>query len=144
MFYDEDFGEIVSHRISGSFHWTLHLQSFKIGDQEIDIIKNSVLTDTGSSVILLPAKTFEQLVETICEHIEDLTSAEIDDSRVFKIGYPFNSYLACSYFTLDATGQYIMINAVKSYRAIGVAGTVIQVLNCYEESMDKLFPPLEI
>lgn len=25
IFYDEDFGEIISHKISGSFHWTLHL-----------------------------------------------------------------------------------------------------------------------
>tara|TARA_B110000285_G_C15092362_1_gene599849 strand:- start:901 stop:1113 length:213 start_codon:yes stop_codon:yes gene_type:complete len=53
-FYDEDVNQIISHKIAGSFHWELNLLSCKIGDVNIKLTVNRVLTDTGSSMLRLP------------------------------------------------------------------------------------------
>jgi len=66
IFYDEDFGGIVSHRVAGSFHWSLHLQSFSLGDFKFNMTKNRVLTDTGSSRIFIPRKTYAEFLERFC------------------------------------------------------------------------------
>ena len=58
-FYDEYTTQMISFRISGSFHWELPLIGFKVGNssfQKPDFLH--ALIDTGTSIIILPPKDF--------------------------------------------------------------------------------------
>jgi Eukaryotic aspartyl protease len=45
--------DIISHSVSGSFHWSISLVRYKIGDKWFKPNGLQALTDTGTSYILL-------------------------------------------------------------------------------------------
>ena len=61
--------EIIAHRISGSFHWEVHLIKFQVGKNKIDIYPSvhSALTDTGTNSIIMPPKDYKAFIDSFCE-----------------------------------------------------------------------------
>ena len=54
--------DLVTHQVSGSFHWSLHIVSFELSGKRYLTHANSALTDTGSTSLLMPAGNYCYLI----------------------------------------------------------------------------------
>mmetsp|Transcript_38210 Transcript_38210/g.36565 ORF Transcript_38210/g.36565 Transcript_38210/m.36565 type:complete len:109 (+) Transcript_38210:258-584(+) len=64
-------GEIISHAVSGSFHWSLNFVKFAYNDDFVIPSVGKALIDTGTTFLMLPIDDYRTLVDMI---IADLPS----------------------------------------------------------------------
>lgn len=75
-FYNGALNEIVAHRIEGSFHWEVQLTQFCLDFDDKDQANcfrpfiHNALTDTGTSMIILYKKDYEDIADAICKFVE--------------------------------------------------------------------------
>ena len=69
---------LVSHRISGSFHWQLKLNKMGYGANSFAPTARVALMDTGSTRIIMPKEDWVSLYEMIC--------ANLPNSNCFNTG----------------------------------------------------------
>lgn len=70
-FYKESLNTIISHRVSGSFHWELDVSRVQLGEYSMKPTVRSVLTDTGTSMIMIYSKDLKEIHQMLCKHIEE-------------------------------------------------------------------------
>ena len=61
--------QIVTHRISGSFHWQLKLNSIGFGEQKFAPTDRTVFMDTGTTMVLMPYDDWISLYDMICSDL---------------------------------------------------------------------------
>ena len=86
-FYKENLNTILAHRVSGSFHWELDVNRVQLGEYYIKPSVRSVLTDTGTSMIMIYSKDLKSIHEMLCKHIEDNMGKS--GAKCSKIGYGY-------------------------------------------------------
>ena len=87
-YFDSSINEITAHRISGSFHWEIHIVGFDIAgstqsglnpplkkrsDYFFKPVVHQALTDTGTSVIMLPKSDYKLFRDQFCNYLKDNT-----------------------------------------------------------------------
>ena len=60
---------IVTHRISGSFHWQLKLNSIGYSEEKFAPTDRKVFMDTGTTLVLMPYDDWISLYEMICNNL---------------------------------------------------------------------------
>ncbi len=70
-FYNSSINKIITHRVQGSFHWSLQLNKVIIGDNYDYLIPSvtDILTDTGTTMIIVYYKDLEIILNKLCEYI---------------------------------------------------------------------------
>ena len=58
--------KLISHRISGSFHWQLKLNKIGFGVNTFAPTIRTAFMDTGSTLILMPKEDWVSLYNMIC------------------------------------------------------------------------------
>jgi len=51
---NSDYSKVISHRVSGSFHWSLKIIEISQGDKSFTPSTANVLTDTGTTMSYFP------------------------------------------------------------------------------------------
>ena len=73
----------ICHRIAGGFHWELKLHGISVDDAEISLEETPLmLMDTGTTLIYLPQRDWEKLIEKVCEGLECVNPELIDEEGV--------------------------------------------------------------
>ena len=62
---------LVAHRISGSFHWQLKLNSIGFQGSKFAPTERTAFMDTGTTLILMPYEDWISLYEMICSDLPD-------------------------------------------------------------------------
>ena len=72
-FYDSKrYPMMTALRINGSFHWQFKAGKMAFGQKSFILSQQFVLTDTGTSLIIMPASDWDNLFDAICSQISDL------------------------------------------------------------------------
>ena len=69
-FFNASTNSIIAHRASGSFHWELDLIKASVGGMEFRPSQHSVLTDTGTSMIMIYFQDLVKILQTICSMVD--------------------------------------------------------------------------
>jgi hypothetical protein len=91
-FYKENLNTIVAHRVSGSFHWELDVNTVKIGEYSMRPTVRSVLTDTGTSMVMIYRNDLKVIHEMLCKFIDESGRG----AKCSKIGYGYLQINGCS------------------------------------------------
>lgn len=73
--------------MSGSFHWELDVNRVQIGDIFMRPTVRNVLTDTGTSMVMIYSKDLKQIHEMLCKYIEDNMGST--GAKCSKIGFGY-------------------------------------------------------
>ena len=67
-YFNSSENQLVAHRISGSFHWEVHLIKFQVGKNKTNIYPSvhSAMTDSGTNMIIMPEKDMKAFVDSFC------------------------------------------------------------------------------
>ena len=82
--------ELIAHRISGSFHWQLKLNSMGFGGQTFSPSHRTAFMDTGTTLTLMPKKDWIALYDIICANLPAGASCSHTNAYYLIRGYKAN------------------------------------------------------
>ena len=76
---------MTSNRIAGSFHWQLKLNKMGFGGRTFSPSQRFALTDTGTSLIIMPDEDWQNLYEIICDQVSSRYGIECIQEASFML-----------------------------------------------------------
>jgi len=97
-FYNEAANQMITHQVSGSFHWEVPLKKLVIGDGFSSFRPQvlSALTDTGTSLIIAYYKDLEVFQQEICRYVEKKLSGLPSSPGCTSFAYGYQRITGCT------------------------------------------------